>query len=219
MDELSRLPEVFIRPSPSGSNLGGVARATRESIILCEAAGYDIILVETVGVGQSEVEVKSMVDLFLLLTLPGSGDELQGIKRGIMEMADIIAINKSEDSNKGQAILAQKQLKSAVHYLPPHKFNWVVPVEHISALNSNGIANLYAICKKYQSHLESKNGITLQRQGQNINWFYQSLQHQLHSKILQKPEIKNQVLELTNRIKSNEISPFQAADLIIEKLI
>ncbi|MGY8953714.1 MAG: methylmalonyl Co-A mutase-associated GTPase MeaB [Flavobacteriales bacterium] len=212
MEELGKTPNVFIRPSPSGKTLGGVARSTRESILLCEAAGFDIILIETVGVGQSETEVHSMVDFFLLLMLTGAGDELQGIKRGIMEMADLVVINKADGNNTIKAKSAQKLLQSALHYLPPNASNWHVKTLTCSSLENIGIKQIWENCLEYQIQM-LKNGYLMQnRNSQNKNWFHQSISQHLQEIILNKPHIKELIELKEKQILNGELSPFLAAE-------
>ncbi len=175
MDELAANPNAFIRPSPSAGNLGGVANRTRECIILCEAAGYDIILVETVGVGQSETEVKNMTDFFLLLMLAGAGDELQGIKRGIMEMADAIAINKADGDNLAKAKTARGDYARAVHMYPADDAGWSTRVEVCSAIEKKGIDTVWTIVEEHNLMLKTKGLLNERRKHQNLTWFRQLL--------------------------------------------
>ena len=156
MAKLAADPNAFIRPSPAGNSLGGVARKTRETIILCEAAGFDTIIVETVGVGQSEMTVHSMVDFFLLLLLPGAGDELQGIKRGIVEMADLIAVNKADGDRIEAAKLAKRQYRNALHLFPPKENNWIPAVVNCSALNNEGIDEIWKTIHRFQTKNDSQ---------------------------------------------------------------
>ena len=179
MDNLSKDPNAFIRPTASGSYLGGVATHTRESILLCEAAGFDVIIVETVGVGQSETMVKEMVDYFLLLMLAGGGDELQGIKRGIMEMADHVIINKAEGDNLRRAKRAKEDFKNAIHLLPPNEANWVVPVGLCSALEKTGIEDVWSQMKMYQDFAKANDWFYTNRKEQNLKWFHQQVRAKL----------------------------------------
>jgi len=215
MNELSINEKAFIRPSPSSGALGGVAKATRETIILCEAAGFDTIIIETVGVGQSETEVKSMVDFFLLLMLPGAGDELQGIKRGIMEMADTIVINKA-DENITKAKLAGREYKNALHLFPPNKNNWIPKVEVCSAIEKNGIANVWEIIKDYK-HLTISNGsFDQQRKQQAKFWLEQTINNSLREMFYQNKNIKPKLLKLEQLVISGNISPFKAAQELLD---
>ncbi|MCB0761932.1 MAG: methylmalonyl Co-A mutase-associated GTPase MeaB [Flavobacteriales bacterium] len=175
MEFLSREQHAFIRPSPSGMDLGGVARHTREAILLCEAAGFDIVLVETVGVGQSEAEVRAMVDYFLLLTLPGAGDELQGIKRGIMEMAHGIAVNKSDGEQLKPARIARAELLTATHLFAPLYGEWSIPVTLCSALENQGIEEVWEDVLRFMTLLESKELKTSIRNEQNRQWVQKAI--------------------------------------------
>ena len=179
MESLSANPDAFIRPSPSGGSLGGVARKTRESIILCEAAGFDTIIIETVGVGQSETAVHHMVDFFLLLMLAGAGDELQGIKRGIMEMADLIAINKADGSNLDQANVAKMDYQRALHLFPPSSSGWDPPVITCSGLTNSGISEIWKLIINYYDLSTSNNFFTARRNQQSKYWIYESVMNQL----------------------------------------
>jgi LAO/AO transport system kinase len=170
MERLSREPRAFIRPSPAGDNLGGVARRTRETMLLCEAAGHDIILIETVGVGQSEVALRSMVDFFLLLLLPGAGDELQGIKRGIIEMADAVLINKADGDNRLRAEQARAEQDAALHYSQPATPGWQTDVRLGSGLTGEGIPELWARIEQFYRELEPKGVLTRRRQQQALDW-------------------------------------------------
>ena len=164
MEELSNMEKVFIRPSPSGKNLGGVAQKTRESILLCEAAGFDVILIETVGVGQSETMVHSMVDFFLLLMLSGAGDELQGIKRGIMEMADSIFITKSDGDNITKAKLASREYQNALHLFPPNPNGWIPKSSTCSSTKGENILKVWTIIKSYENHTKINGWFLKKRQ-------------------------------------------------------
>ncbi|MFB5651319.1 methylmalonyl Co-A mutase-associated GTPase MeaB [Leptospira wolffii] len=187
METLSRRSEAFIRPSPSGDSLGGVARKTREAIFLCEAAGFDTILVETVGVGQSETAVYSMVDLFLLLLIAGAGDELQGIKRGIMEMADLIAITKADGDNALKASRAKSETISAVHFLPPHESGVKTEVKTCSALTGEGISEIWIGIQSFIQAIEKNGYLDKKRKEQAKHWLHESVQTMLlddfHSKL------------------------------------
>ena len=183
-------PNAFIRPSPSGESLGGVARKTRESIIFCEAAGYDVILVETVGVGQSETVVHSMVDFFLLLKLSGAGDELQGIKRGIMEMADAIAINKADGDNLKRAKLAETEFARALHLYPPKENGWVPKVLSCSATENNGILEIWVMIQDFIAQNLENGHFKKNREIQNKNWFLQAVDEQIKQLFHQKKSFK-----------------------------
>ncbi len=215
MEELSRDANAFIRPSPSGESLGGVARKTRESIILCEAAGYDIILVETVGVGQSETVVHSMVDFFLLLKLSGAGDELQGIKRGIMEMADAIAINKADGKNMEKAKVAKAEFSRALHLYPPKDNDWTPRVLSCSATEHTGIDGIWQVILEYVELTRGNGHFEGKRNLQNKNWFLQSLHEQLTSIFDSKDSYMQMKSRMLKAVEKNTISPFKAAKEVL----
>jgi LAO/AO transport system kinase len=218
MQALSKDPNAFIRPSPSGSSLGGVAQKTRESIMLCEAAGYDVILVETVGVGQSEIAVHSMVDFFLLLKLSGAGDELQGIKRGIMEMADAIAINKADGSNLEQAKLAETEFSRALHLYPPKKNGWVPKVMRCSATENTGIKEIWEVVEQFVAQNKESGHFEKNRKTQNKNWFLQTVDEHIKQFFHQKESFKKEQSKMLKAIENNKISPFYAAKLLLDKI-
>lgn len=215
MEHLSYNKNAFIRPSPASDALGGVARKTRESIILCEAAGYDYIIIETVGVGQSEVSVHSMVDFFLLLLLPGAGDELQGIKRGIVEMADMIVINKA-DSNKIEAAnKAKLEYKNALHLFPPNEKDWEVLVELCSALEKTGLNEIIDVLGKFEVVMKNNHQFEKNREKQNQYWLIESLNESLQNDFYNHPEIINRLNNFKKEVSSGRKSPFKAAEELI----
>lgn len=218
MQELSKDPNAFIRPSPSGTSLGGVAQKTRESIILCEAAGYDVILVETVGVGQSEIAVHSMVDFFLLLKLSGAGDELQGIKRGIMEMADAIAINKADGSNLEKAKLAVTEFSRALHLYPPKANGWIPKVLKCSAIENKGIQEIWEVVETFVQQNKKNGFFEENRKNQNKNWFMQTVDDKIKQFFHQKASFKSEQEKLLKAIEDNKMSPFYAAKVLLDKI-
>lgn len=211
MAQLSIDENVFIRPSPAGNNLGGVAMSTRESIILCEAAGYNVIMVETVGVGQSETLVKDMVDFFLLLMLPGGGDELQGIKRGIMEMADAIFINKS-DGNMDRAKRTKRDLQNALHFFQKIASDWVIPVELGSSLEGKGIQPMWKICEKFRNQTLKSGWLEQNRKAQEIKWFHQLISQQVANDFYSLVHIKEKMKKAEKMISSAQVSVRTAVD-------
>ncbi len=217
MQELVRDPGAFIRPSPSGESLGGVARKTRESIILCEAAGYDCILIETVGVGQSETAVHGMVDFFLLLKLAGAGDELQGIKRGIMEMADAIVINKADGDNQKKARQARNEFERALHLFPPKANGWTPKVLTCSALERTGIKEVWEMIEAYVLTAKKDSSFYQNRKKQNKQWLYQTLDNRLSSHFYENARIKKMLKSLLVQVEENKISPFRAAEELLEQ--
>lgn len=216
MEKLSQHPDAFIRPSPSAGSLGGVARKTRETIVLCEAAGYNNIFVETVGVGQSETAVHSMVDFFLLIQLAGTGDELQGIKRGIMEMADGIVINKADGDNVDRARLAQAQFRSALHLFPPTMSGWIPEVLCYSGYYDLGIAEVWEMIDRYFKFVKDNGYFERKRQEQARYWMYETINEQLRNHFYSNPEVERLLIEKENRVLSNVQSSFTAARDVLD---
>jgi LAO/AO transport system kinase len=211
MEELSHHENAFIRPSPTGNSLGGVANKTRETMLLCEAAGFDVILIETVGVGQSEVAVKGMVDFFLLLMLAGAGDELQGIKKGIMEMADGLAITKADAENIKASNKASIEYQNALHLFPPSESGWYPKVLTCSAVANTGIVEVWDMVKSYEEHMKKDNKLQSLRQQQNIDWMYETINLELRNRFYENPKIANLILELEEKVKAGKITPQDAA--------
>jgi len=215
MEELVKDKNAFIRPSPSGESLGGVARKTRETIILCEAAGFDSIIIETVGVGQSETAVHSMVDFFLLLKLAGAGDELQGIKRGIVELADAIAINKADGDNLKRAKLAKVEFDRALHFYPEKESNWQPRVLLCSALKNEGISEIWKMILEYLELTKKNNYLLSKRQQQNKFWLIQTIEEQLKNEFFNHLKVKSELKKQLDLIESNKTTPFAAADYLL----
>lgn len=216
MEELSVSDKAFIRPSPSAGSLGGVARKTRETVVLCEAAGFDKIIIETVGVGQSETAVHSMVDFFLLIQLAGTGDELQGIKRGIMEMADGIIINKAEGANLEKAKLAQCQFQNALHLFPAHESGWVPKVLTCSAFHKIGIEEVWQMMEEYIAFTKKNGYFDVKRKLQSKYWMYETIDEVLRNHFYKNPEIEAQLAEMEIKISKDEISSFIAATKLLD---
>ncbi|HEX2934368.1 MAG TPA: methylmalonyl Co-A mutase-associated GTPase MeaB [Bacteroidales bacterium] len=217
MEELSINPDAFIRPSPSAGSLGGVARKTRETIILCEAAGFDTIFIETVGVGQSETAVHSMVDFFLLLMLSGAGDELQGIKRGIMEMADTIAITKADGSNIQKAELAATQYRTALHLFPKSPSGWVPNVLTCSSVTGAGIENLWKSTSDYLQLTKANEFFTYRRLEQAKYWMYETINESLKSHFYNNPDIEHDLPVYEQLVLEDKMSSFTAARHLLKK--
>ena len=217
MEELVKDPNAFIRPSASGETLGGVARKTRETITLCEAAGFDTIIIETVGVGQSETAVHSMVDFFLLLKIAGAGDELQGIKRGIMEMVDAIVINKADGDNLKKAQFAKVEFNRALHLFPAKKSGWTPKTATCSALTSEGIPEVWNTINEFLSLTQTNSYFFQKRKEQNQFWMLETINDQLKSNFYNNPEIQQQLESTKKALQNDEISPFAAASLLLEK--
>lgn len=204
MEELSRDQRAFVRPSPSGGTLGGVNRKTRETILLCEAAGYDVILVETIGVGQSEVVVRSMVDFFLLLVLTGAGDELQGMKKGVMELADALVINKADGDNKPKAIATQAEYNRILHYLRPATEGWLTKAYTASALHSEGIDRLWDIIRQFELETKKSGSFEKRRQNQLREWIDAMIKDHLITSFFSNPTIKAKLPTLETDVLSGK---------------
>ena len=217
MEKLSVQDAAFIRPSPSAGSLGGVARKTRETIVLCEAAGYDTIFVETVGVGQSETAVHSMVDFFLLIQLAGTGDELQGIKRGIMEMADGIVINKADGDNIQRAQLAQAQFRSALHLFPAPPSGWTPKVLTYSGYYELGIDEVWQMIDEYFEFVRNNGYFETRRRQQSRYWMYETIDEQLRRHFYDNPDIARMLEEKERLVLSNRLSSFIAARDILDR--
>ena len=216
MEALSREKNAFIRPSPSAGSLGGVARKTRETIVLCEAAGFDTVFVETVGVGQSETAVHSMVDFFLLIQLAGTGDELQGIKRGIMEMADGIVINKADGDNIDKAKLAATQFRNALHLFPPSESGWFPKVLTYSGYYNLGVKEIWDMIDEYMLFVKKNGYFEYKRNEQAKYWMYESINDTLRDKFYNNPAVVNMLAETERQVLNNEVSSFIAANRMID---
>ena len=217
MEELSTDPDAFIRPSPSAGTLGGVARKTRESIILCEAAGFDTILVETVGVGQSETAAHSMVDFFLVLMLAGAGDELQGIKRGIMEMADTIVITKADGNNIQKAEMARVEYKNALHLFPPAPSKWTPRVMTCSSLERTGIADIWEAIRDYVSVTKSNGWFWDRRREQAVTRMHETIIDTLKQSFYTNPDVAAMLPELEKKLREGEVTSYKPAALLLDK--
>ncbi|OGU58422.1 MAG: ATPase/protein kinase [Ignavibacteria bacterium GWF2_33_9] len=218
MEELSRDKNAFIRPSPSGGTLGGVARKTRETMLLCEAAGYDVILIETVGVGQSEVTVHSMVDFFLVLLLPGAGDELQGIKKGVIELADGIMINKSEDDNATRALQTKIAYQNALHLLTQNTPDVTTKVFTASALKNIGISDIWDEISSFIITVKKNGYFEKRRNEQIVKWFNSLLNEAIMKTILTDKKIHESISTMQKDITKHKLSPVYAVHKIIEQI-
>lgn len=217
MDQLARDPDAFIRPTAAGTTLGGVAENTREAILLCEAAGFQVIMVETVGVGQSEAQVRSMVDFFLLLMLGGAGDELQGIKKGIMEMADGVVITKADGDNLQKARQAQADFKHALHMFSPSSSGWASKVLIASAIEQTGIEDIWKMILDFHALTNGNGYFEEQRQTQNIDWLHSSIELHIKNKILQSPSLRSMMKDFESQVKQGKIAPSVASAKLIQK--
>lgn len=215
MEQLANDKNAFIRPSASGENLGGVAKKTRETIILCEACGFEIILIETVGVGQSETAVHSMVDFFLLLQIAGTGDELQVIKRGIIEMADAIIINKADGDDVSKAKTAQKMFNKILQLFPSKKSGWTPITTTCSAINQDGIDSIWQIILDYLEMVKSNQYFLEKRKEQNQFWMMETINEQLKSHFYNQTDIAELLISIQDAVIHNEISPFAAAQNLL----
>lgn len=215
MAHLSRDPSAFIRPSPSAGTLGGVTRTTREVMLLCEAAGYDIILVETVGVGQSEIAVSEMVDFFLVLAIAGAGDELQGIKRGLLELADMIAVNKADGDNEERALRAASDYASAMHIMSPRSQNWAPPVVTCSALKNRGLNKLWTKIEECRDVLTASGEFDQTRRRQRLRWTWAMVEDRLIGDLKQSPSVTAIIDALEKDVLEGRLTPAMAAEQIL----
>lgn len=218
MEQLSVHPKAFIRPSPSSGSLGGVTQKTKESIIICEAAGYNYIIVETVGVGQSETAVHQLTDFFLLLMLAGAGDELQGIKRGIMEMADGMAITKADGINADKAKLARAEYARALHLFPPTESGWIPQVLTCSSTEQKGISEVYEMIDKYKNHTLINHFFEKKRLNQTKQWLHQTINDTLIERFYANPIVKEEILKIEKQLEQNLINPYQAVMELFRKI-
>ena len=215
METLSNNPQAYIRPSAAGGSLGGVAHRTREAMLLCEAAGFDLILIETVGVGQSETLVRSMTDFFLLLMLAGAGDELQGIKKGIMEMADAIAITKADGPNRAVAEQAVSEYRNALHLFPAAESGWIVPVLTCSAQENTGMEEIWAMIQRYENLTKDNGFFDKNRQNQNLDWLKNHIRHELEERFLSHPDIKAQWPAIQRSVQKGQALPLVEAERLL----
>jgi LAO/AO transport system kinase len=215
MEKLSIEPHAFIRPSPSGGTLGGVARKTRETMLVCEAAGYDVIIVETVGVGQSETAVASMVDFFLVLLLAGAGDELQGIKKGILELADAVAINKADGENLGPARKAAKMFELALHLLQPASPRWTPPVLTCSAREMTGIETIWKTVLRHRAVFSASHELAEKRRRQAADWMWSLIDEGLMERFVRQPDIKKLLPRILREVERGVLTATAAADKLL----
>ena len=216
MESICHNPDVFIRPSPSAGSLGGVARKTRETIILCEAAGFDVVFIETVGVGQSETAVHSMVDMFMLLQISGAGDELQGIKRGIMEMADTMVITKADGENVRKAELARTQFQGALRLFPLPESGWRPKVYTCSAVAGTGLEEVWKGVEEFLDHIHANGYFQHNRNRQNKYWMYETINEALRGSFYRDPAVEARIGEYEKRVLEDRISSFVAAKELLE---
>lgn len=216
MEKLSRHADAFIRPSPSGGSLGGVARKSREALLLCEAAGYDVVIVETVGVGQNEVTVRSMVDCFLMLMIAGAGDEVQGIKKGIMELADLVVFNKAEGENRPRAMAAQAEMIRVLHYLRPATEGWTTPAMLASALTGEGIPEVWATVESFFSTARTGGALEERRRSQSVAWMHSLIRESLQNEFYQNPAVVARRPALESAVADGRVPALAAAKELLQ---
>ena len=215
MEKLSRHPRAFIRPSPSGGSLGGVARKSREAIVICEAAGFDTILVETVGVGQNEVTVRSMVDCFVVLLIAGAGDEMQGIKKGIIELADAIVINKADGENRPRALAAQAEMKRVLHYLQPATQGWATPALLGSAITGDGVDDIWRSVEDFFTHCRGSGILKERRQHQAVEWLHALVHEALRKRFYASPAVKLDLKHIERAVAEGRLPAVAAAQQLL----
>jgi LAO/AO transport system kinase len=218
MARLAADDNAFIRPSPSAGTLGGVAAKTRESMLLCEAAGFDVILVETVGIGQSETAVADMTDFFLALMLPGAGDELQGLKKGLVELADMIAVNKADGDNLARAKAAAAEYRAALHILTPRSPQWTPPVITYSALTGDGIAEIWAQVTAHRDKMSATGELAARRREQQVKWMWSMLDDVWRRRIAGETKLKAKLPQIEAAVAAGTLSPARAVDDLVAAL-
>ena len=214
MARLAIDPHAFMRPSPSSGTLGGVAAKTRETMLMCEAAGYDVIMVETVGIGQSETAVADMTDFFLVLMLPGAGDELQGLKKGIVELADMIAVNKADGDNIARARIAAAEYRAALNILKPQSATWSPPVVTYSALTGNGIAELWAQVLAHKEKMTASGELAARRREQQVKWMWTMLEERLTARLRSDPAVRGKLKAAEAAVAAGKLAPTLAVEEI-----
>ena len=215
MGRLAAHPGAYIRPSPTSGTLGGVAKATREAVVLLEAAGFDVILIETVGVGQSEVAVANMVDTFVLLTLARTGDQLQGIKKGVLELADIVVVNKADGNHLREAQAAARELSSAIRLIYPRETLWRPPVLTMSAVEGTGLAELWQTVQKHRQVLTGAGEFEARRRSQQVDWTWQMVRDTVLDRVLSSPAVRKIRADVERQVKAGELTPALAAQQIL----
>ena len=218
MGRLGSDPHAFIRPSPSSGTLGGVAAKTRETMLLCEAAGYEVVMVETVGIGQSETAVADMTDFFLVLMLPGAGDELQGLKKGIVELADMVAVNKADGDNIARAKVAAAEYRAALNILQPQSKTWSPPVITYSALTGNGISGLWSQVMEHKRLMIESGELVARRREQQVKWMWSMLEERLTARLRSDPAVRGKVRQAEAQVAAGKLSPTLAVEEIAQLL-
>ncbi|MBX3183495.1 MAG: methylmalonyl Co-A mutase-associated GTPase MeaB [Polyangiaceae bacterium] len=215
MPQLAVDPRAFIRPSPAGQTLGGVTRTTRETLLLCEAAGYDVVLVETVGVGQSETLVSEMVDCFLVLMLPGAGDELQGIKKGVLELADVIAVNKADGDNAQRAASAARDYRAALRIIQPRAPSWRPPVLTVSGLTGSGLTELWSTLEQHRQVLEGAGELAARRAEQSLRWLWSMIDDRVRRALRANPQVRALTTTLEREVREGRVTVTSAAEQLL----
>jgi LAO/AO transport system kinase len=218
MAQLASDPNAFVRPSPSSGTLGGVAAKTRETMLLCEAAGYDVVLVETIGIGQSETTVADMTDFFLVLMIPGAGDELQGLKKGIVELADMVAVNKADGDNMARAKIAAAEYRAALNILAPHSPTWSPPVVTYSALTGNGISELWSQVEAHKKLMTASGELAARRREQQVKWMWSMLEERLTARLRSDPAVRGKVRQAEAAVAAGKLAPTLAVEEIAQLL-
>jgi LAO/AO transport system kinase len=218
MAQLASDPNAFVRPSPSSGTLGGVAAKTRETMLVCEASGYDVVMVETVGIGQSETAVADMTDFFLVLMLPGAGDELQGLKKGIVELADMIAVNKADGDNLARAKVAAADYRAALNILAPHSPTWSPPVITYSALTGNGVAELWGHVLEHKEKMTASGELATRRREQQVKWMWTMLEERLTARLRSDPSVRSKLRQAEAAVAAGKLAPTLAVEEIAKLL-
>jgi LAO/AO transport system kinase len=218
MAQLANDPNAFVRPSPASGTLGGVAAKTRETMLVCEAAGFDVVMVETVGIGQSETAVADMTDFFLVLMLPGAGDELQGLKKGIVELADMIAVNKADGDNVERAKLAAAEYRAALNILTPHSATWSPPVVTYSALRGNGVAELWTQVLAHKQKMTASGELTTRRREQQVKWMWTMLEERLTARLRNDAGVRTKLRQAEAAVAAGKLAPTLAVEEIAKLL-
>ena len=219
MEKLSRDQRAFIRPSPTGGTLGGVTEKSRSTIVLCEAAGYDTIIVETVGVGQNETTVRQMVDCFVLLTIAGAGDDLQGIKKGVVELADLFVVNKADGNNKNRAARARSEMETVLHYLTPFTPEWKIPALTCSAYTGDGVDDVWSRILEFFKHLNAAQILDRRRAAQNVEWMHEMVQQELRHQFVQHPMVAEKLHALEEEVAQGVTPAYTAAKALLERFL
>jgi LAO/AO transport system kinase len=216
MAQLAAHPDAYIRPSPTSGTLGGVAKATRETIVLLEAAGFDVVLIETVGVGQSEVAVANMVDTFVLLTLARTGDQLQGIKKGVLELADIVVVNKADGEHVAEARLAARELSAVIRLIHPRETLWRPPVLTLSAVEGTGLTELWDAVERHRQVLTDAGELEAHRRAQQVDWTWQMVRDMVLDRVLSNPAVRKIRADVERQVRAGELTPAMAAQQILK---